>query len=158
MVIGNISEIQAGECKYPAAIQKALHFLAEHDFAKMQDAKYPIDGDNSFAILQRYNPRLEVEGKPEAHRQYIDIQYIVDGSEEIGWCPMSPELVVDDDYDAEKDIVFFRNLVPESSIVLQSGDFAILFPVDIHMPCGAIDNISAPVTKVVVKVAVDCVE
>ena len=54
LVIGNISEIQAGECKYPAAIQKALHFLAEHDFAKMQDGKYPIDGDNSFAILQRY--------------------------------------------------------------------------------------------------------
>ena len=42
MVIGNISEIQAGECKYPAAIQKALHFLAEHDFAKMQDGKYPM--------------------------------------------------------------------------------------------------------------------
>ena len=73
----------------------------------------------------------------------------------MGWCPMSPELKVCDPYDQEKDIVFFDNLIPISGIELAAGDFAVLYPTDVHRPCGSPEGGPQQVTKVVVKIAID---
>ena len=155
MIIGNMKEAASGFGKYPDAIREALEFLHSHDFAAMKDGRYPIHGEDSVAILQRYETREPESGKPEAHRRYVDVQYIVSGREEMGWCPMSPELKVCDPYDANKDIVFFDNLIPISGLELTAGDFAVLYPTDVHRPCGSVDGAPHQVTKVVVKIAVD---
>ena len=158
LVLGKIKEVSSGFTKFPDAIRKALFFLAEHNFNEMKDGTYPIDGKNSYAILQRYSTRLPESGKPEAHRQYVDIQYIVRGREELGWCPLNPERIEASPYDIEKDIVFYEKLVPGSSVVLDEGTFAVLYPADVHRPCGSVDGKLAPVTKVVVKIAVDYIK
>lgn len=158
MIIGNINEAESGFDKYPKAIQEALHFLSQQDFANMEDGKYPIHGEDSFAILQRYETREPESGKPEAHRQYVDIQYIAEGREELGWCPLSPELAICDPYDKDKDLVFFDKLIPITALTLEQGAFAVLYPCDVHRPCGSLGDAPEKVTKVVVKVAVDYIE
>ncbi len=158
MVIGKISQATAGFTKFPEAIRRALFFLYEHDFKTMEDGIYPIDGKNSYAILQRYNTKLPGTSKPEAHRQYVDIQYIVEGREELGWCPLNPELKANTKYDIDKDIIFYERLVPGSSVILEEGAYAVLYPADVHHPCGAIEGKVGPVTKVVVKIAVDYIK
>ena len=158
MVIGRINEGTSGFTKFPEAIRTALHFLHEQDFKNMEDGVYPIDGKNSYAILQRYNTRIPDSAKPEAHRQYVDIQYIVDGQEELGWCPLNPELREHTKYDIDKDIIFYERLVPGSSVIRREGYFAVLYPADVHRPCGAVNGESEPVTKVVVKIAVDYIK
>lgn len=155
LIIGNIREVVDGLDKYPEAVREALKFLHSHDLASMEDGKYPIHGEDSFAILQRYSTRVPESGKPEAHRKYVDVQYIVEGREQLGWCPMSPELEVCDPYQEDKDIAFFDHLIPVSTIALEPGDFAVLYPSDVHRPCGSLGEKSEPVTKVVVKIAVD---
>lgn len=157
MVIGKISEAASGFTKYPGAIRKALFFLKEQDFEAMEDGTYPIDGENSYAILQRYITREPESGKPEAHRQYVDIQYIVKGAEELGWCPLNPELTPMAPYDGDKDIIFYEKMIPGSTVTLREGSFAVLYPADVHRPCGSLKGVPAPVTKVVVKIAVDCI-
>ena len=146
MIIGNMKEASSGFGRYPESVREALEFLRSHDFTTMED---------SVAILQRYETREPDSGKPEAHRRYVDVQYIVSGREEMGWCPMSPELKVCDPYDQEKDIVFFDNLIPISGIELAAGDFAVLYPTDVHRPCGSPEGGPQQVTKVVVKIAID---
>lgn len=158
MIIGNINEEASGFSRYPGAVREALQYLCRQDFKNMADGRYPIHGDDSFAILQRYNTRVPDSAKPEAHRQYVDIQYIVEGREELGWCPMSPELQVCTPYDHEKDIVFFEKLIPAGGITLEPGCFAVLYPTDVHRPCGSVGDTLAPVTKVVVKIAVDYIK
>ena len=155
MIIGNMKEAASGFGRYPEAVREALEFLRSHDFTTMEDGKYPIHGEDSVAILQRYETREPDSGKPEAHRRYVDVQYIVSGREEMGWCPMSPELKVCDPYDQEKDIVFFDNLIPISGFELAAGDFAVLYPTDVHRPCGSPEGGPQQVTKVVVKIAID---
>ena len=54
MIIGNMKEAASGFGKYPKAIREALEFLNSHDFATMEDGRYPIHGEDSVAILQRY--------------------------------------------------------------------------------------------------------
>ena len=69
MIIGNINEKASGFSKYPEAVREALDYLCKQDFKSMEDGRYPIHGEDSFAILQRYNTRVPESGNPEAHRQ-----------------------------------------------------------------------------------------
>ena len=158
MIVGNINEIDSDFIHYPEHIRKALDFLRAHDFSKMEDGRYPIEGDRSFAMLQRYDTKPVADCRPEAHRKYIDIQYIVKVGECLGWCPVSPDLVTVDPYDEQKDVVFYQKLVPDSNLVLSEGVFAVLFPLDVHRPCAALEGQEASaVTKIVVKIDVDLV-
>ena len=158
MIVGNIQGLDSDFICYPEHIRKALEFLRAHDFSKMKDGRYPIEGEHSFALLQRYETKPEQECRLEAHRKYIDIQYIARGEECLGWCPISPDLVESVAYDEEKDVVFYQQMVPDSGLVLSEGLFAVLFPADVHRPCAALAGQPlSSVIKVVVKIEVDLV-
>ena len=156
MFIGSIDSLDNGHADYPKIVQKALEYLRSHDFTKLEDGRYPIDGDKCVANLQRYTTRVLAECRPATHKKYVDIQYVVEGEEYMGWCPFSPDLKVTAPYDAEKDITFYEELVPDSNIVLTPGRFAVIYPEDVHRPQGAVEGEPGPVTKVVVKISVDC--
>lgn len=155
MFIGSLDTLEESCVDYPPQIKKALEYLKSQDFTQMADGRYEIDGAACVANLQRYTTRLVSECKPETHEKYLDIQFMVEGEEYIGWCPFSPDLKVVEAYDAARDVAFYEGLVPDSNVVLSPGSFAVLYPEDVHRPQGAVDDIPAPVTKVVVKIAMD---
>ncbi len=157
MIIGNIDKLADEFNSYPPAIKRGLQFLRETDFTKLPPGRYEIDGDAIYATLQHYQTRCSDECRPEAHEKYIDIQYVVKGSEYLGWCVAAPDLEIDQTYDAAKDLVFYKKLLPESNVLLTERMFAVLYPQDVHRPCCMVDNAS-PVIKVVVKIAVSCLE
>jgi biofilm protein TabA len=128
----------------------AFAFL-EQVTAAVADGRHEIAGDEVFALVQRYETRLAA-GQPEAHRRYIDIQFIVAGREVIQWAPLASLTEVTKPYDHTKDAEFFAPgaMVP---VRVAAGQFAILFPDDAHAPCCAWAG-PEPVAKVVVKVAV----
>jgi len=47
--------------------------------------------------------------KLEAHRRYIDIQLVLDGTDEMGWKPLSDCHDPVSDYSTERDIRFFND-------------------------------------------------
>lgn len=121
--------------------------------AATADGRHDIDGDAIYALVQRYQTRPQARPQLEAHRRYIDIQFIVRGREVIHWAPLATLSEVTLPYDAAKDAGLFAatsRLVP---VGLAAGQFAILFPDDAHAPCCAWDD-PEEVIKVVVKVAV----
>jgi biofilm protein TabA len=65
-------------------LQKGLDFLRSSAVASMQVGRTDLDGDRLFAMLQEYPTRPEKDCFWEAHRKYIDIQYIFSGVEDIG--------------------------------------------------------------------------
>jgi uncharacterized protein, YhcH/YjgK/YiaL family len=130
-------------------IEKGLKYLQETDFSKMEPGRYEIDGSNVYALVQHYQTKPMSEGIYEAHRKYIDIQYMSDGIEKIGYALIST--LEGNEYNSEKD---FQLLDGNGSMFLcKSGTFAILMPEDAHMPCIAAEK-QIPVKKVVVKVKV----
>ena len=140
---------------HPAAIQRALEYLKSHDFTKMKDGRYEIEGDKLYVNVERYETTSTETIYPEVHRRYIDLQYVVEGEEFLGWCPLSPDLKVHTPYDAEKDIEFFEELMPDSNFPLAAGGFAILSPKDVHRSHISIEGNTSHVTKVVAKISVD---
>ena len=57
-------------------IAKALRYLQEHDCTLLPLGKTPIDGEQIFALVQDNTTKPKAEGVWEAHRRYIDVQFV----------------------------------------------------------------------------------
>jgi len=129
-------------------IEKALEFITNTDLKNIQPGKYEIDGENIFALICEYKTKSEHEGKLEAHRKYIDVQYVINGEELMGYTPLGVQQILEP-YKEENDIIFFKG--EKSFIKVSSGMFVIFFPQDVHMPGISTGKIS-DVKKLVIKV------
>jgi YhcH/YjgK/YiaL family protein len=129
-------------------LKQAFDYLAAHDFSAMASGRYDIAGDTVFALVQRYDTKPREQGLWEAHRRYIDVQFVAFGIESLGWAPLG-NLTETQPYSAEKDYLLFAGA--GDVVTARAGDFLVFFPEDAHMPCLAYDQ-PAPVLKVVVKV------
>ena len=133
-------------------IGKALEFLNNTDFENMKPGRYDIDGDNIFALVQEYQTIPRSAGKWECHREYIDIQYLAKGKEEIGF-GVSERMENLTSYDPENDIAFLKGT--GNFATLTAGSFGIFWPVDAHQPKIAPGDIPGPVKKVVIKIKIN---
>jgi len=131
----------------------AINYLMHTDFTKMDAGKYPVDGDQVFALVQAPKTYFRKQGKWESHKDYIDIQYMLVGEESIGF-QKTDILAEIGPYRMENDITFysengkgfFPQLIPDS--------FVICFPSDAHMPLVCMEN-PQHIKKVVMKVRAD---
>lgn len=131
-------------------IALALKYISETDFSVIEKGKYQLDGDLVYAAVSEYQTKPIADCKIEAHKKYIDVQYIISGEEAMGLTLLKdqqPSIP----YNEEKDCVFYEE--PTSLVNFKSGMFAIYFPHDLHQPCISI-NEGCTVKKVVVKVMV----
>ena len=132
-------------------IALALQFLQENDCTKLPAKKIPVQGDEVYALVQDYTTRPREQGVWEAHRKYIDVQYVADGVEQMGYTNIKM-LAVKKSYDEGDDYELYDGA--GSLVTVPAGSFAIFFPEDGHIPGVAMDDKPAAVRKVVVKVAV----
>lgn len=132
-------------------VMRGLELLRDTDFSTWETGRYEIDGDRLFVLIQRYDSRLEND-TPEAHKKYIDIQYLVSGQELMGVGPLE-EMTQEVEARPEGDIWFYHG--PLSNILLTGHLFTALWPGDAHAPCIAVDQKPTPCLKCVVKVRVD---
>lgn len=141
------------QARHTPGLKAALEFLARPGTAQLPDGRHEIDGEKIFALVQRYVTAAAEPVKFEAHRKYIDVQYVAAGAETIGWLPLAG-VKVTEPYDAAKDVCFGRAGCGWTPLRLEAGELAVLYPEDAHaprLPAGA----PGPVLKIVVKVAAD---
>lgn len=130
---------------------KAFAFFKNNDLTKLELKRYNIDGDNLYAPITEYMTRNEEDAQFEAHRNYIDIQYVISGSELIGLAPVAQLKEVTVPYDASKDVEFMT-VSQLTNYKATPERFFIFFPSDIHR---LRNGESSQVRKVVVKLKID---
>ncbi len=130
-------------------LKKGLVAIENINTDLLEIKRYDIDGDNVYAMVQEYEPKDIKDGKFEAHRKYTDIQFMVTGTEQMGWANIN-NLSPTQDFDMEKDFIFgtASNI---SMINVPQGYFVIFTPEDAHMPCISSGE-KGMVKKIVVKV------
>lgn len=90
---------------------------------------FPLENGRFMVGLHKTRP---VAGAAyEAHRKYLDIQYVVTGEEVVGWAPLN-SLEPADEFDADGDIGFYRGA--GELIRVPAGYCYVVFPEDAHMP------------------------
>lgn len=134
-------------------IKLALKYLEENNLKDFDNGRYDILGNDIYINVQDYNSKLETQGKWEAHRKYIDIQFIIKGSEKIGVGTIENFQALEA-YDETKDLEFLKNTNNNYQFLnMNENDFTILYPQDVHMPQIAI-NTPSYVKKAVVKISI----
>lgn len=131
----------------------AFAFLRTVD-GTQESGRHDIDGDHCFALVQTYATKPVEKALFEAHRKYIDVQFVHSGRETILWAPLSMMTEETMAYSDEKDAALWKLTADTTPLHVSAGQFAILWPEDAHAPCvewGA----PGQVFKVVVKVAVE---
>ena len=150
MIIDKIENSNLYKC-LGKRIEKAFEYIHNTDLKNIKPGKYEIDGENIFALINEYKTKSESEGKLEAHKKYIDVQFVINGEELMGYAPLGGQRVLEP-YKEENDIMFLTG--DKSFTKVSSGMFAIFFPEDVHMPGISSEKIS-DVKKLVIKVRIN---
>lgn len=150
MIYDTLDHLEAYRGVHPG-VMRGLELLRDTDFSQWEDGRHEIDGERLFILLQSYETKLQND-TPEAHRKYIDIQYLLSGQEQMGVGPLE-EMTEEVEARPEGDIWFYHGTL--STILLSGRRFTALWPGDAHAPGIAVDRKSAPCRKCVVKVRAD---
>ena len=108
---------------------------------------YPLANDNRFFVAVGTTKAPDVA---EAHRKYLDIQYIVKGKEVMGWADLA-DCQIQGEFNETKDIGMYAGDFVFTTI--NEGICYVAFPEDAHMPGRHLD-VPNDFVKVVVKLKV----
>ena len=152
MIFDTIENLPRYISIFPGA-EKVVAFLAECAKQTPETGKHELDGKKLFVNVQRYSPKTFNSDKLEYHRNYIDIQLLFSGAEDLYYAPLGGLETVTPYY-PEKDCGFDRLPAPEAGtkIGLKPGNFVLLFPEEGHLP--GVGDPASEVVKAVVKIAV----
>lgn len=106
-------------------------WLKETDLHALPAGKYELDGKDLFVNVQVYE--TTPTGKYEAHKNYFDLQMVVEGEERLDYIP-TDRLTPNTEYNAVKDVTNYVWTDEGSRLILRAGDFALVGPEDAHAP------------------------
>ncbi len=147
MILDHITNAHIYATMHPR-IARGLEFLKRADLAALAPGRHEIEGDRVYAMVSEYSTKTPEAGRWEAHRRYLDLQFLQHGTERVGRGPL--ERFEIGPYDETKDLAFLSG--SGEFVTLGAGDFLIVWPHEAHMPQIAVDA-PAPVKKIVVKIA-----
>lgn len=148
MIIDNIKN--AARYEAMPFITRALSYAEKYSDETLEIGRYEID-DKLAAVVNSYMTAPPEPDKYENHREWIDVQYVIEGVEEIRVCPregMEPATV----FDVPADYEFCKTPEHYTSLVLKAGDFAVLWPDETHSPQLAANGEPCRTRKIIFKV------
>ena len=122
-------------------------FEAVNNLTSLEPKTYPLSGGNRFFVAVGTTRAPDLA---EAHRKYMDIQYIVKGQEVMGWAPLDT-CTSAGEFNVEGDCGMYSG--DFQFITITEGNCYVAFPEDAHMPTRYLEE-SNEYTKIVVKLKV----
>ena len=134
-------------------IAKGLALLNDERVRDGAIGRYEVEGDALFYFIQEYDTGAVEDGRLELHQKYVDIQFVVSGTECMGYAPLDG-LKEQTPYDGQKDVAFFETDPAMTRLTLKQGMFAIFWPNEAHMP-GRTAQKPERIKKIVVKIRME---
>lgn len=146
MIVSNLQNTERIESLHPL-FKKLFDYVKSHDILNMECGRIDIDGDNLY--INNVNPTCIPAEKQvlEVHRDYIDVQILLEGKETIGWKALEDAKEETKAYDKEGDCALYSDK-PTAWLLLEPGQFAIFFPEDAHAPVIGEGKIRKMIAKV----------
>jgi YhcH/YjgK/YiaL family protein len=149
MVFSTLSQAERYVKLHPL-FPRVFDYMRNTDLNALTVGIHPIIDKQLFVIVEAEQGRTREQAKLECHRKYIDIQLVLEGTDEMGWKPLANCRQPIDEYNDERDIRFFNDAA-ESWISTPANTFCIFFPDDAHAPLVS----TGKIRKCVFKIAVD---
>jgi len=123
---------------------------AANNLQSYEPATVPLSGSNKILVQQITTKPWEGQ-KLEAHREFLDIQYIVKGKEVVGWAPLDT-LTPADEFNTAKDKGMYAG--KNYPMEIAEGYCYVVYPEDAHAPGVYLEGDAEQVTKLVIKLKV----
>ena len=135
-----------------SGLDSVSDFFNASDVRNLKPGDIPIKGEDVFLKVIEYETTLEgpLKGSFEAHRKYIDVQYIARGCEIIRYLNVDG-LKSSVKYDPQNDFELFDCDKNYTTLALRENQFVIFFPQDGH-GAGYLLNGPEKIKKLVFKV------
>lgn len=153
MIAGHLTQLREILPLVPPPLRLALQHLNDTDFGALPAGNYDLSGKDIYVQVIDMTTKPVAECRPEVHRQYADVQFLVRGRERIGVAADTGKHAVAEDLLAERDLLFYAGVEDDATLTMRPGSFAVFMPSDVHRPGGAVDA-PEPIRKVVMKVRV----
>lgn len=151
MIFGHVNDLDSAFAWLPKPLKTAVEHLKTTDFLAMPVGNYDLQGRDIYVQVFDMTTKPFAETRPEVHREYIDVQFLCQGSEKIGVASETGNNTVAEDLLEQRDLLFYSAMENESTLTMIPGSFAVFFPSDVHRPGCAFDQ-PMSVRKVVIKV------
>lgn len=152
MIVDSIENLERYAVLNPR-FTAVVEFIRKNDLSSLAAGKHEIQGNEVFVNVQDAPVKTREEARFETHREMIDIQVPVSGTEEHGWCPLADLPAAE--YDAAIDMTLHDPAAPapisslaSTYFVLRPGQFAIYFPTDGHAPAITTTTLRKAIFKV----------
>ena len=154
MILGSLSSWEEHVKYENAVIAKAIEELKvilaqDPDLGRIEI----IRGNEMYASIMALEAKSLEEQVAEKHETYIDVHYLIEGEETIGWSPLQEEVEPIKPYDAEGEYALYAPSSDEILLSLKPGMFAVFFPHDVHRP--GMGQAGMKIKKAVVKIHID---
>lgn len=136
-----------------AGIDRVLSVAALCNPETFSAGRVSLNGDRLYMNFAEYDTHDQKSGITEAHKRYIDVMYMVDGTETVYVKPAEKLGKITRAYDAADDAILAETENDCSAVRLDAGSFLILFPEEAHAP-GCHSDGSRHVKKIIGKVLI----
>lgn len=152
MIFGHIADLDSAFSWLPAPLREALQHLQNTDMAAKPAGNYWLREPDLYVQVIDMPTKPIAETRPEVHRQYIDVQYLVQGEECIGVARDTGRNEVSEVLLEKRDLIFYKAMENESTLTMTPGSFAVFMPSDVHRPGVTPTGVPGSIRKVVIKV------
>lgn len=137
----------------PKVIAEVCDYLNTLDLNALKNGRHDIN-DQIYMNVMEPETAEPSSKKAELHHEYLDVQVLIRGTENIEVGANYPDLSKYESYNEADDYQLCADIDDKFTITMKPKMFAVFYPYEPHKPCCVVNGKTEKIKKLVVKVPV----
>ena len=137
----------------PKVIAEVCDYLNMLDLNALENGRHDIN-DQIYMNVMEPETAEPSSKKAELHHEYLDVQVLIRGTENIEVGANYPDLSKYESYNEADDYQLCADIDDKFTITMKPKMFAVFYPYEPHKPCCVVNGKTEKIKKLVVKVPV----
>ncbi len=137
----------------PKVIAEVCDYLNTLDLNALENGRHDIN-DQIYMNVMEPETAEPSSKKAELHHEYLDVQVLIRGTENIEVGANYPDLSKYESYNEADDYQLCADIDDKFTVTMKPKMFAVFYPYEPHKPCCIVNGKTEKIKKLVVKVPV----
>lgn len=137
----------------PKVIVEVCDYLNTLDLNALENGRHDIN-DQIYMNVMEPETAEPSSKKAELHHEYLDVQVLIRGTENIEVGANYPDLSKYESYNEADDYQLCADINDKFTVTMKPKMFAVFYPYEPHKPCCVVNGKTEKIKKLVVKVPV----
>lgn len=137
----------------PKVIAEVCDYLNTLDLNALENGRHDIN-DQIYMNVMEPETAEPSSKKAELHHEYLDVQVLIRGTENIKVGANYPDLSKYESYNEADDYQLCADIDDKFTVTMKPKMFAVFYPYEPHKPCCVVNGKTEKIKKLVVKVPV----